>query len=140
MIRFARILVCILLGLSLLLAANEIFVTPPLFTPTFEAHPALVGSWRTEDVAFTVLPNGSVSGRVGKASVANGRMFPNRSWFGRLVRWRTDYLVRGDLSGEMNTYRFTAALNLKAGSLQGALFVVGANGARPRALRFVKDR
>ncbi len=140
MIALARIFIGILIVVALLLAANEIFITPPLFTPAFDAPPALIGTWRDGDVLFTFLPSGWVAGRVGKGAIGNGRIMPNRSWFGNLVNWRTDYLVRGDLTGLPNVYRFTVALDVKGEALQGQLSLVGGGAGKPRALRLSKDR
>ena len=50
----------------------------------------------------------------------NGRIIYNRSWFGRLMHWRTDYLIMGKLS---RGGRFTAPLTMRGVGLEGALFL-----------------
>jgi hypothetical protein len=66
------------------------------------------------DAVFTINPDASVSGRIGDATVMNARIIYNRSWFGRLMHWRTDYLIVGD--------RFTAPLTPRGVGLEGTLF------------------
>ena len=62
----------------------------------------------------------SVSGRIGDATLINGRIIYNRSWFGKLMNWRTDYLIVGNLPrGD----RFTAPLTMTGVGLEGALFL-----------------
>jgi hypothetical protein len=110
----------------ILLSANEIFGMPPLMTPAFHPPPDMIGTWEarltTMDAVFTINPDASVSGRIGDATVIGGRIVYNRSWFGRLMHWRTDgYLMLGKLSrGD----RFTAGL-MKTGDagLEGSLFL-----------------
>jgi hypothetical protein len=108
----------------ILLCANEAFGTPPLMTPAFHPPPDMVGTWEanltTVDAVLTINPDASVSGRIGDASLVNARMIYNRSWFGRFMHWRTDYLIMGRLSrGD----RFTAPLMARGVGLEGALFL-----------------
>jgi hypothetical protein len=102
----------------ILLCANEMFGMPPLMTPALHPSPELVGTWEanlpTMDAVFTINPDASVSGRIGDATVMNARVIYNRSWFGRLMHWRTDYLIVGD--------RFTAPLTPRGVGLEGTLF------------------
>jgi hypothetical protein len=108
----------------ILLCANEMFGMPPLMTPAFHPPPDMVGTWEanltTVDAVLTINPDASVSGRIGDASLVNARMIYNRSWFGRFMHWRTDYLIMGRLSrGD----RFTAPLMARGVGLEGALFL-----------------
>jgi hypothetical protein len=102
----------------ILLCANEMFGMPPLMTPALHPSLELVGTWEanlpTMDAVFTINPDASVSGRIGDATVMNARVIYNRSWFGRLMHWRTDYLIVGD--------RFTAPLTPRGVGLEGTLF------------------
>jgi hypothetical protein len=119
------------IGLFLALAANEIFGMPPLMTPSFDSQAGVVGAWRDQNVSLKVNPDGSVSGQVGDEAIAHGRLWGNRSWFGRLMNWRTDYLVRGDLAGRS----FSGAFSVRDGTLEGSLFVSG----KPRRVRLVRE-
>ena len=110
------------LGLFLLLFANEIFGQPPLMTPTLRPGDGLAGSWQaagTVPVAFLIHPDGSVTGTVGEAAIAEGRIVYGRSWFGRLLHINAPYLVSGKLSGE----RFTVPIEQAGDSLDGSLFL-----------------
>lgn len=115
------IVVGLVVGVFILLCANEMFGMPPLMTPALHPSPDMLGTWEahlpTMDAVFTINPDASVSGRIGDASLMNTRIIYNRSWFGKLMHWRTDYLIMGQLSrGD----RFTAPLMLKGVGLEGA--------------------
>jgi hypothetical protein len=119
----------------ILLCANEMFGLPPLMTPAFHPPPDMVGTWEakltTMDAVFIINPDASVSGRIGDASLMNARIVYNRSWFGKLMNWRTDYLIVGKLSrGD----RFTAPLMLRGVGLEGTLVLL----QRPVGLRLRK--
>jgi hypothetical protein len=109
-------------GIFALLAANEILGNPPLMTPGFHAS-NLQGEWRGKgragDLRMTIHPDGSIAGTLDGVSVSAGRMQRNRTWFGRLMHWRTDYLVDGSLAGE----RFTAPMMHSGADLSGSLFL-----------------
>jgi hypothetical protein len=118
------IVVGLAVGVFILLCANEAFGMPPLMTPALHPPPDMVGTWEAKlgsmDAVFTINPDASVSGRIGDATVMNGRIVYNRSWFGKLMHWRTDYLIMGKLSrGD----RFTAPLTMRGVGLEGALFL-----------------
>ena len=107
-----------------LLSANEMFGMPPLMTPALHPSPDMVGTWEaklpTMDAVFTINPDASVSGSIGDASLISARIVYNRTWFGRLMHWRTDYLILGKSS---RGYRFTAPLMLTGADLEGSLFL-----------------
>jgi len=112
------------LVIFILICANEMFGMPPLMTPAFRPPRDMVGTWEakltTMDAVFTINPAASVSGRIGDSTVIGGRIVYNRSWFGQLVHWRTEYLMVGKLSkGD----RFTAPLTMRGVGLEGALFL-----------------
>jgi hypothetical protein len=93
----------------------------------------MVGTWEAKlgsmDAIFTINPDASVSGRIGEATLIDGRMIYNRSWFGRFMHWRTDYLIMGKLSQVVRPSarvagdRFTAPLMPRGVGLEGALFL-----------------
>jgi hypothetical protein len=98
------------LAAFILLCANEIFGQPPLMTRTGRPPAGMVGTWYANlttvsrrslpdaiPAVFTIGPDGSVSGTVGNAALTNGHLVVNRSWFGRLMNWRTDYVMRGNV-------------------------------------------
>jgi hypothetical protein len=117
----------------ILLCANEMFGMPPLMTPAFHPPRDMVGTWEadltTMDTVFTINPDASVSGRIGDAALMNARIIYNRSWFGSLMHWRTDYLILGRLSRVVRPSeriaddRFTAPLTMRGVGLEGALFL-----------------
>ena len=85
-------------GAFILLSANEIFLNPPLMTPT-RLSADLVGSW-VGDVAggahvhLQIVGSAGVYVQIGDldfhATISN-----NRSWFGNLLNWREPYEIGG---------------------------------------------
>ncbi len=131
-----------------LLCANEMLGNPPLLTPALHSSSALVGSWQARaqawpgpseiEVHLTVHADGTVSGEIGGASVAGARISGNRTWLGRRLHWRTDYVIQGELSGVVgaapltNGDRLAAPLNLEGGDLVGSIFTSGRDVAGQR--------
>ena len=127
------IVVGLAVAVLILLCANEAFGMPPLMTPPFHPPPDMVGTWEAKlgstDAVSTIHPDASVSGRIGDATLIGGRMIYNRSWFGKFMHWRTDYLIMGKLSQVVRPSErvagdgFTAPLSMKGVGLEGALFL-----------------
>lgn len=125
-------------GIIVLLLANEALLTPPLMTPAFKLPPVMVGAWQAKvkeiNVALSIRSDGALSGTIGDATVANGRIIGNRSWLGRTLNWRSDYLILGNLSGSVMASpprkwrRFSAPINLGGNDLVGTLFLFGRTG------------
>jgi hypothetical protein len=74
--------------------------------------PAMVGHWEGDariivswcrqtnlHVTIDIHADGSVTGKVGDASLIKGRFERNRSWLGRKLNLATDHIIRGDLKG-----------------------------------------
>ena len=130
------------LGIFVLLCANEMFANPPLMTAPLHPGPEIAGTWRALvtgprgrplatpiDVVLTIHPDASVSGTVGPATLLGGRIFNNRSWFGKLMHWREDYGIEGKLTETLRLYdnvaddRFSAGLERRGPNLEGSLVV-----------------
>ena len=149
------------LGMSLaaflVLCANEIFGEPPLMAQSGRPPAEMVGTWHASlttvsrqplreeiQVVFTIGADGSVSGSVGNATLIDGRFVANRSWFGRLLNWRTEYLMQGTLSRVVESYggtagdRFSVPLNRKGAELDGALFLSHPGTPKPLGLDLKK--
>jgi hypothetical protein len=109
------------LAILLLLCANEMFGQPPLMTPSLHPSANLLGVWGQTvpiDVLLTINPDGSVTGTIDGAAVERARISYGRSWFGRLLHWNADYVIRGRLSGR----DFAAPLMTARRGLNGSLF------------------
>lgn len=52
-------------------------------------------------VKLTVEPDGRVGGTIGDAVLRNGRLERNRTAIGRALHVKTDWIVRGDLEGDV---------------------------------------
>jgi hypothetical protein len=124
-----------------LLCVNEVFDNPPLFTPPL-APPA--GNWSSGEASVVIGPEGSVTGTIGGARIIDGQILVNRTWFGRRMHWRTDYMIRGGLSepiqiGSAKGDRFTAPVNLVNSELAGSLFLSHPGEPTPAALKLTKS-
>ena len=71
-----------------------------------------------------------VEGRIGNAKFVNCVVKKNRSWFGRLIKIRTDYIItHGYLDGKINSLDnetkrvFTIPFNIYENNLQGSFMV-----------------
>jgi hypothetical protein len=129
------------------------FGQPPLMTPVGPLPAGMVGTWQASltivsrqplpdeiPVTFTIGPDGSVSGSIGSAALTNGQFVRNRSWFGRMLNWRTEYQIRGTLSqlvessGGAAGDRFSAPLQPRGKELHGALFLSHPGAPKPLGL------
>ena len=76
--------------------------------------PAMAGAWTGEaqivvswtaqrrlPIRLVVAADGRVSGQVGDARLVDAHLRPNRGWFGRHLRVKTDYIVVGRLEGAL---------------------------------------
>lgn len=119
------------LALFLLLCANEMFGQPPLMTPTLRPSGTLLGTWTgtSAEVVLTIHEDSSVTGTVGGIPLSTGRIRYGRSWFGKLMNWNADYVIRGQLSAEVRMSRhvsgrdFAVPLMAHGQGLEGALFL-----------------
>ena len=92
--RRALWVVRVLVGVFVLLCANEIFLNPPLMTPS--RPPAdLAGTWKGKHVEFRIHADGRASWSEYDFS-QEAMVRPNRSWFGNLMHWREPYTARSD--------------------------------------------
>jgi hypothetical protein len=125
-IAFALVAVLVIF---VLLCANEMFGQPPLMTPSLHPSPTLTGAWTqtgTVDVILKIHPDASVTGTLDRVTITDARVMYGRSWFGKLLHWNADYVIRGRISG----HEFAAPLMARPHALDGSLFRDG----RPTSL------
>jgi hypothetical protein len=118
------------LALFLVLCANEIFGNPPLMTPSLHPSPPLAGAWHAPDVMLTIHPDASVTGKIRGSAVTGARIACRRSWFGGLMHWNSEYMIVGELDGNV----FTIGLWRRGERLFGSLYA----GGQPRLLELSK--
>lgn len=100
-VRRPPLVVCLMLAGFVALCANEMFGNPPLMATGERPLAEMAGEWEDGEVKLRIDAMGAVNGALGDVSIGTARLEPNRSWFGRLLGWRTDYRIRGVLgSGE----------------------------------------
>jgi hypothetical protein len=121
------------LAIFILLCANEMLGQPPLMTPSLHPSANLLGSWTQTapiGVTLTFYDDATVTGTVDGTDLAGARVTYGRSWFGRLLHWNADYVIRGRIADRAFAAPFTATRR----GLNGSLFRDG----RPVPLRLRK--
>ena len=105
--------------------------------------PAMVGHWSGNariivtwcqqtnlPVTLEIRADGTVTGKVGDAILANGQLKKNRGWLGGKLNVKTDYIIRGKLRGPIvateNISRSAVSMPL---NFTGAAFVGGVHSA-----------
>lgn len=79
-------------------------------------------------VELQINPDGTVNGKAGEAVFVDCRCEKNRSWFGKLLNIKTDYIIKGGyLSGKISSEdskvkrEFTIPFNIEDGTLKGSI-------------------
>jgi hypothetical protein len=82
------------------------------------------------EIDIHIRPDGTVEGRVGGAAFVDCRVQKNRSWFGKWIGIRSDYIItRGFLTGRINAAdpedkrSFTIPFNLVGEGIKGGFMV-----------------
>lgn len=76
-------------------------------------------------IELTIKENGTVAGKAGDAKLVQGRIKKNRSWFGRKIKVKTDYIVVAELVGPLvksegiHRKQLKLPFNLMKGAIQG---------------------
>lgn len=73
-------------------------------TGTWAGDAQIFVNWtrqRSLPVRLTIAPGGAVVGTVGDATLRNGRLESNRNALERAVHMKTDWIVKGDLEGDV---------------------------------------
>jgi hypothetical protein len=86
--------------------------------------------FRRDTVALqlVVAPDGTVRGTIGGAALMDGTLRRNRTWIGRALHVKTDYVIKGRLVGPVipsdtiAEKKISAPFNLKNGATTGSLF------------------
>ena len=77
-----------------------------------------------------IAADGTVTGRVGGATLSDGLVESNRGWLGRKLNIKTDFIIRGRLIGSVaagsanETNTINAPFNLPNGRMKGTLFII----------------
>ena len=82
------------------------------------------------DTALTITAEGNVEGRVGGATLRDCMITSNRGWLGRWLHLKTDYIIRGKITGavlpgsEGGIHEISAPLNCEGDKIAGSIFVL----------------
>ena len=90
--------------LSLASAAAAAQVATPAMVGHWKGEAGIFSSWttvRTLTVDIRIAANDKVTGKIGDATLVNGRLVSNRGWFGRTIRIKTDYRILAELEGRI---------------------------------------
>lgn len=128
---FLGLLIVLLTSWTLL--ADDRMVTAEM-AGRFEGKAKIVVDWTQQKELPVVLKiggAGSVSGKVGDATLKNGRLARNRGAIGRKLNIKTDYIVTGELSGpvisseKVSRESVSIPLNFQNGAYVGGLHTSG---------------
>ena len=108
------------------------------------ALPAMCGRWKGDadifvnwtkarklPVEIVIAADDRVTGKIGDATILNGRFRPNRGWLGRALHVKTDWIIDGRLGGPIiaseNVVReeLMMPLNWKGSSFEGGIATSG---------------
>ena len=84
-------------------------------------------------VRLSLAPDGGATGTIGDAVLRNGRLERNRTAVGRALHVKTDWIVRGDLEGDVikaegiRRHAVTLPLNLVEGHFEGSVHTSGSH-------------
>jgi hypothetical protein len=76
----------------------------PAMAGAWSGEARIVVNWTTEKtlrVTLNIAPDGRVTGTIGDAVLRNGSFERNRTAIGRALHFATDWIVRGDLDGDV---------------------------------------
>jgi len=85
----------------------------------------------TLPVTIDIHSDGSVTGKIGDATLTKAQVTRNRGWVGRKLNLATDYIIRGDLTGpivaaeSITRASVSLPLNLAASNLDGGVHTSG---------------
>ena len=138
---------CVSCVVALLMAptihAEDDSIAKP-FAGRWEGSARIAANWckqRQLTVAIDIHPDGSVTGKIGDATLANARFGSNRGGLGRALNLFSDYIVRGDLNGpivaadKITRAGVTIPLDVNGNDLVGAVHSSGS-----KATATVEDR
>jgi hypothetical protein len=104
--------------------------TDRFFGLSHEEGSAAHGQAQYVEAKLTISPDGTVEGRIGGAELNACRIEANRGWFGRMLRIKTDFIIRGKMVGrvsadsETGTHTISVPLDLDGDQLDGSIFVI----------------
>jgi hypothetical protein len=126
------ILVILLLTISNLWADKT--VVTPAMVGHWEGNARIIVSWchqKNLTISVDIHADGSVTGKIGDATLTGGRFEANRGWLGRKLNLATDYIITGKLDGAIVTAegitrdKIYIPLNLKDNAFVGGINTSG---------------
>jgi len=134
------------LQLAKLMAAFAILTAVNSFSAESVVTPAMAGRWEGNArivviwchqtnlfVAVDINRDGSVTGKIGDATLVGGCLQSNRGWLGRKLNLWSDYIIEGKLNGpivateSITRDRVFIPLNFKDGIFAGGIITSGSN-------------
>lgn len=115
--------------------AGESIVTPAM-VGHWKGQAQIVVSWcqqRVLPVQVVIHPDGTVTGTVGDAKLTEGRFDQNRGWLGRRLNLATDYIIAGNLDGDVvaaegiRRERVKLPLDFNGSTFKGGVNTSGSN-------------
>jgi hypothetical protein len=118
---------------ALISCTAENIVTPAM-AGHWEGNARIIVSWcrqKNLPVAVDIQADGSVTGKIGDATLIGGSFEANRGWLGRKLNLATDYIITGKLDGAIVAAEGIARdkiyipLNLKDNAFLGGINTSG---------------
>lgn len=152
--RMSNVLVAagVVLIVALCVLISEATMTPPPLARGASPAPEFAGGWRGFATAWVddheihlpvdlrIENDGAVAGSIGSSRI-HGRFTRNRSWLGRGLNLRTDYIIVGEASDYPGAPKhgleetMTIPMNLEDAYLKGSVFVGRRGPARVTLFR-----
>ena len=123
-------------------AGND--VVKPEMVGRWEGDGKIIVTWCQQTnlrVTLDVKADGTVTGKVGDATLTEGRFRRNRGWLGRKLNIKTDYIITGRLEGPIVSAEgvtrsgVNIPINYSTGTFTGALHTTGSKfGGKTRMI------
>ncbi len=133
-------LVGLIVTLTALLATGNSCTAESIVTPAmvghWEGNSRIVVIWCHQTnlfVAVDIRADGSVVGKIGEATLVDGRLQSNRGWLGRKLNLWSDYIIEGKLNSPIvaaegiTRDRVFIPLNFNDGVFAGGIITSGAS-------------
>jgi hypothetical protein len=113
-------------------AADQIVL--PSMVGHWEGNARIIMTWCQQTnlpITLDIRADNTVAGKVGDATLINGRLRRNRGWLGRKLQVKTDYIITGNLTGPVvaaeNITRSGVKMpvNFRLGNFVGGLHTSG---------------
>ena len=137
-------LACVLWAATVLTAWARNEVIGPEMVGHWEGGGKIIVTWCQQTnlpVTLDIKTDGTVTGKIGDATLTRGQLRRNRGWLGKKLNIKTDYIITGRLEGPIVSSEgitrsgVNMPLNYSAGKFVGGLHTTGSKfGGKKRMI------